>query len=84
MNHAVEKIIWQTRLGMEDQKVTQEAITTVQATENESPNWGVGQGERFKINKSRNTTGSKHIAYKYNGAQERQEQTELRWLAEDG
>lgn len=30
MNHAVEKFIWQTHLGMKDKKVIQEAITSIQ------------------------------------------------------
>ena len=41
MNHAVEEFIWQMGLEVKDRKeeVIQEAVTTVQTTENKSRNW---------------------------------------------
>lgn len=53
MNHAVEEFIWQMGLEVKDRKeeVIQEAVTTVQTTENKSRNWGVrvGEGEREAV-----------------------------------
>lgn len=53
MNHAVEEFIWQMGLEVKDRKeeVIQEAVTTVQTTENKSRNWGVrvGEGERGAV-----------------------------------
>lgn len=52
MNLAVEKFIWQMSLAVKDRKeeVIQEAITTVQTTENESSHrvWGVGWCDRLR------------------------------------